>query len=338
MEVFLNEKSLDDRVDIDDVMLFLSKNLEIIKNTTPQIKVYTFFKEIEKWYKFWEKDFDSSSKTYFLNLFNYVEDITGNTSPFYYHYYSHNDLNITDFLNSGVSLAADKAILGQVISILNVPPSKFCSRSNLPILKSPYDCRKEDMFVNIPCFNNAIKIIQYKLLQESVKPFINDTTRFNSFSNGYYSFIESFDYSNWHPKTLNDDGLTLNSDKAFPASSNPCIKSELSIWRITNGSYEQNQASYKSLGGMILKIHGYIKNFKLSAFYDREIYEAGYGTKKLLISLDTENGALEVIDYSGTHIGVYGYDGSYKNHYTNQTDIDNHSLRNLPKNLFIFIR
>jgi len=47
--------------------------------------------------------------------------------------------------------------------------------------------------------------------------------------------------------------------------------------------------------------------------------------------VDNENGAFEVIDNDGTHLGVYGYDGHYIDHYKNQKDIDDHSLLNLPK-------
>jgi hypothetical protein len=125
----------------------------------------------------------------------------------------------------------------------------------------------------------------------------------------------------------------LASVNAFPASSQPKLKQYFdALRRHANGSIEENITTYKIIGGLVLKLNGYEFNAALTQHYrDYHIYEGGYDNKKLLISIDNENGAFEVLESDGTHIGVYGYNGEYKRHYIELKDIQSHSLKNVPK-------
>lgn len=92
-----------------------------------------------------------------------------------------------------------------------------------------------------------------------------------------------------------------------------------------------------ALGDTVMMIHGYAFNNGLSSFYGRRIYEEGEGNGKLLISLDTENGLLELIDgLDGVHIGAYNYIGERKSVLEDGQKIAQHSLKNLPKYLFLY--
>ena len=272
-------------------------------------------------------------------VLTYLSECEPNTEQFYYHYFTHQNFGLNageNISDSSMAVAANKELLAQQTAILNIPVSLYCKRPNISVIRSPYNADEKDVLVNIACYNTAIKIAQFQLLHTRVKAYLSNNETFESFSSEYHKFINSFDFSSWKPKTKLANSHVLDSAAAFPASSNETIKGMLDSWQIVNGSYEDNVASYKKLGGLVLEIHGYVKNSALSSHYHWDIYEAGYGNEKILVSIDTENGAFEVIDRSGTHIGVYIYDGTFLSHYTDPKDINSHSLGNIPQHMFIF--
>lgn len=337
MDVFLNEKSLTDRedLDIDRIIVFLIENIMVLH--TKKIKVYTNFNNIANWINDFEIGFQHKNALY--RALGVVEKYEDNIGQFYYHYFKHQDFNLGISVNisdSSIAIAAKRTISGSNSVVMNIPVCTYSLRPFIPILKSSHDTKIKEELANIPCFDSAIKVIQYKLLNERVKPYIADTAKFEVFSKGYNSFVNTFVLGTWNPKTFMPNEIELNPSMAFPASTVDVIKNELSTWEIVNGTYEDNQASYIELGSLVLELHGYLRNHQLSSHYNRHIYEAGYGNNKLLVSIDTENGFFEVIESSGTHLGVYRYDGTFHKHYKNQTDINNHSLDKIPTHMFIF--
>jgi hypothetical protein len=336
MDIFLNEKCLIDRLDLNNILSFMHENLIVLYDA--RIKVYSRIIEINEWRVLWDLYFDAMERNYITSSLLLLEDCQDNTRQFYYYHFRHQDycLSISDNIsNSSIANAANKILLGHQTALLNIPQTYFSERPHLPILKSSHDAKTTDELANIPCFNSAKKIIQYIYLFEKIKPLLKVKAEFEKFSKEYLSYVASFDFSIWFPKVFISD-TKLRSENAFPASSYKFIKSKLSAWKIEKGNHANNVARYKELGCLILELNGYTKNIQLGTHYNYDIFEAGQGNKKLLISLDTENGAFEILDNSGTHIGVYGYDGEYIKHYTNQQDINSHSLLNLPKHMFLY--
>jgi hypothetical protein len=339
MVVFFNEICLSDEPDIDNIVLFLNDNIRRLHNS--RIKIFTRVQEIYNWYSYWETDFDLTLKNYIPQILLLFEECQENTEQFYYYHFRHQDFDLTisdNISTSSIAKAADIILLKQITAILNIPESKYCERPFLPILKSSYDSNNKDELALIPCFIDAKSVIRFAFLHEKIKPLLTNLgnhEEFEEFYKEYQTFINRFNFDIWEPKVFLKDTM-LSPENSFPAITCEYIKSKLSYWRVKKEEYLINSSDYKVVGGIVLELHGYTKNNHLSSHYSYEIYEAGYGRSKLLISIDTENGSFEVIDFSGTHIGVYGYDGTYIKHYADQTDINSHSLRNLPTHMFIF--
>ena len=154
---------------------------------------------------------------------------------------------------------------------------------------------------NIPCFEDAISIKRFAFLHEKVKPLFEDPQMFEGFYKEYLAFTSNFNYGDWKPKVFIRDAI-LSPEHSFPAITCEYIKNILSDLSIKKEGYRINVSKHKDVGGTVLEIHGYKKNIRLSSHYNYDIYEGGYGTSKLLISIDPENGAFEVIDSTGTHI------------------------------------
>jgi hypothetical protein len=303
-----------------------------------RIKICTKIDKINLWYSYWEEVIDLSLRNFITSTLVLLEDCPNYAERSYYHYIQHQDFELSiseNISDSSLALAANMILSKQITAILNIPGSSYCQRPHIPILKSSYESLEEDILVNIPCFEDANRIIQYFFLNRKIKPLIEDEGDFKRFCIEYYTFINRFDFENWRPKVFISDHV-LSPAHSFPASGVELINRYISHWRANPAGYLTNVASYRVLGGTVLELHGYTKNNQLSVYYNQDIFEAGRGNSKLLISLDTENGAFEVIDYTGTHIGVYGYDGRYIRHYTGQIDINSHSLINLPHSKFIF--
>lgn len=335
MEVFFNEKCLEDCVDIELTISFLHDNLT--KLTSAGIRTYTHFDSLLAWKNLLIEDFDLTSKNYFYEITKLLLECQDNTTQFYYHHITHQDHSLfisPNIVPSSIVIATNKFLSGHLIGILNLPTSVFHKRPLLPILKSPYNSKEKDELANLICFDDAKKIKQFVLLHEKLK-FQLEEDEFDEFSKEYFAFLDSFDFLNWAPKTNTSDGKLI-SESAFPASTNEFIKNKISTWKIKKNTPGENISNHKELGGIILELHGYTKNIQLTGHYKYDIYEAGKGNKKLLISIDQENGLFEVIERGGTHIGVHCYNGQQKNHYNEAEKIKTHSLHNIPEHMFIF--
>ncbi len=333
MDIFLNELSFKSVSEIENSLKWLYQTLDKLDNQT----IYSNIVAIKNWQAELDDLFDKPSRTYINRVFAKLNECVNSSLSCSYHYLLHQNLTeCEDVTSTSLRTAADKILLNHNTAILNLPDSEYSKRPFLPILKSPYNPLLQDELANIPCFDNPQIIKLYVLLQEKIKPIIAEHKQnFDLFSAEYQKVISDFDFSNWQPKQLKSNGK-LNAEFAFPASKSEDIKKLLSEWKIKNGSYEENKASYKKLGGIVAELHGYTKNDALSSHYKYDIYEGGYGNEKLFISLDNENGGFEMIDNSGTHIGVYSYNGSYLKHYTEQKDINSHSLKNISESMFLF--
>lgn len=339
MCVFLNEESLfDERIDINEIVNNLHEILPHLKNS--DVTVYAYAQKLKDWNVFWGNELDLTRRAYLMQVFQRIENCDVNPGDFLYYLFKKTEGRIEQINNSGIIRAADRILLNQNIVILNIPVSSFCNRNYLPVIKTPNNPRLPDELANVPCFNNAKKIIQHLFVHNKIKPFLEILNsgdfkiKFKEFYNHYMIFCNGFDFENWCPNTI----LTANKldeTLAFPASTNDYIKEELNSWGIVNGSYEDNKAQYKLVGELVLETHGYSRNNPLSSHYRRDIFEGGSSNSKLLISIDTENGLFEVIGSNGIHIGVYKYDGSYHKHYTNTVDIQSHSLIDIPRHLFL---
>lgn len=333
MIFYLNEESIRDRVDADEILSFLKRELKILDDH--EIKIHTRLIAFKSWAEVLDSEFDFTLKKGLIGLYRYLIDVTENSGPFYYFYLSQNKFQIENIPNSSMADAADKIINKQLTAILNIPKSNFCGRDHIPVIKSPYNPNEKEELANIACFDSAKKIFHFHLLNARVRERIKQHDNFILFSKEYYDFVNKFNFLTWMPKTHMVGGK-LDPNIAFPASSNEKVKNEIASWKIIKGSTEDNISRYRELGGLIVELHGYKFNPQLSNHYGYEIYEAGYGREKLLISLDVENGAFEVIEYSGTHIGVYSYIGTYISELKNQKKLNDHSLKKLPVHMFLF--
>lgn len=331
MNIYLNECSFDNISEIEESLFWL---FDSINRLSPH-SIYTRLQTIKNWKDTFDDLFDKPSRTYMERIINRLEDCNPASSVFYYHHFTHQDFGLAvseNISHTSLAIAAEKILQNQLAVILNLPNSSYNQRSYLPILQSPYNSKEQDKLANIPCFDSAKKAQCFVFLHEKIKHQV--TQDFESFAKAYQTHIDSFDFANWKPKQVKDNKLIENI--AFPASNSLSIKKELSTWKIEKGSTEHNITEYNRLGGIVAELHGYTKNERLSSHYKYDIYEAGYGNNKLLLSIDVESGPFEVIESSGTHIGVYGYDGHYIKHYTEQKDIDTHSFKNIPTHLFLF--
>ena len=68
-------------------------------------------------------------------------------------------------------------------------------------------------------------------------------------------------------------------------------------------------------GELFCKLNGYnfdenISSINSSPSKIRSIFSAGNGNKKRFLSLDVENGAIELCDYDGTHLGPINWEGT----------------------------
>ena len=335
MEVFLNEKCLADCKDIDVTLSFLAEHLSILDKA--KIKTYTSFNDFNLWLKEWDSCLDATAKSYSLELFNLLEESPDNSNQFYYYYFNHEEFGLLiseNISTSSISNAADKVLSNHLTAILNLPGSTYSYRTHLPILKSPHNSKLKDELANIPCFHDAKGLTQFVFLEKKIKPLI-DACDFDTFCIEYLTHSKQFDFVTWKPKQL-DTSNTLIPKFAFPITTCDYIKKKLARLLIKRGSTEDNISQYKQFGNIVLALNGYCENKELSSHYSRFIYEAGFGNNKLLISLDIENGGLEVIESDGTHLGVYGYDGHFIKKYKNLKELEIHSLKNIPKHMFIF--
>lgn len=336
MEVYFNEKCLTKYVKLDDALAFLEDNIRPLFRS--RIKILTNMQELQNWYSIWESRIDLTTKNYFIGILPCIEECQENKERSYYHHFRHQDFNLSiseNISDSSLAEAANKMLLNKLIAVLNLPESIYCERPHLPILKASHDSKLKDELVNLPCFEDAISIKRFALFHEKVRPLIIDSGLFEEFYREYKAFVGLFDYENWRPKCFSK-GSTLTPECAFPAITNDNLKKVLSDLFVKKEAFRTTASKYIEVGGIVLEIHGYSKNKGLSGHYHHDIYEGGSGNSKLIISIDEENGAFEVIDNTGTHIGVYGYDGRYIKRYTNRSDIESHSLKNLPKGLLLF--
>lgn len=343
MNIFFNEKSLDSFEDVESMAFFFNE----LSNELSKVKISTRLDIVGVWAKNWEPYFDEVNYTLRNVIFQLIKELKEASNidgQFYYHYLTHQNYGLlcinANIIPSSMANAADKILNGEEAVILNIPKSPFSFRPHIPILRSPHNSKIKDELANIPCFDSVQKILQYVFLHENIKPLLKkmrEEKDFEQFVEEYFAIFDSFDFHSWKPNTPNTDG-DLDPKTAFPACKSDFIKNKLATWSIKKESYNDNKAEYKNLGGIILELHGYKKNNDLSRLYkEYDIYEGGYGNKGLLVSLDTENGGLEVIEKDGTHIGVYGYSGNRIKDYANkQKKIDTHSLKNIPKNKFLF--
>ncbi len=335
MDVFLNEDCLYKRDDInaEEIINFLQKNLQKFKGH--DIKCFSDSNSLEQFFN--DCNLSTQLNTLFLSLFKNTGTLRSTSRQYYYHYFTHQDFTLSigeNISNSCLSDAADKVLQNEIIAVLNIPLSHYCHRSIIPIIRSSYDSRKSDSLAILPCFNDSDQIIKFYLINSKLKPFI-EASKFDEFCSNYYEVLKNFNHEQWYPLTY-EAANKLDAKHAFPASTNDFLKTFFSNLKIEVGDYNENVSRYINLGTIVLNLHGYLKNNRLSSHYGHEIFEGGIGNKKLFVSLDTENGLFEVIDFSGTHIGVYNYAGTYQKHYTNQGDINRHSLLQLPTNLFLF--
>ena len=348
MDLFINEKSIPSNlgefyaiIDTfkDDFSVFC-KTIELL-DKIKDVNIFYRVSAIEQGLSYLEGENEEIRSKFNIIANDYLIECQGKpSSEFYYYCITHQDFGLAiseNIANSSLSIAADKILLNHDTAVLNLPNSSYYrKRPYVPILKSPYNAILQDELANVPCFDDAQRVKLFVLLREKIKPIIQEHEQdFILFDIEYQQVITNFDFTDWKPKQFEEENK-LYAKFAFPASNNEEVKKLLSEWKITNGSYEDNKASYKTLGGIVAELHGYSKNDALSNHYKYEIYEGGYGNEKLFISLDTENGAFEMIDISGTHIGVYSYNGSYIKHYTEQKEINNHSLRNISESMFLF--
>ena len=339
MDVYLNEKSFVERFDINEVIVHLNESLKHLYNL--KIKVHTNLALVNEWKNMWKDDFDLGLRTYINLLSKYLLNSEIVSGPFSFYFFNFSNPIELEIINNSCLINATNRILGsQNLAILNIPISKFCGRHYIPILKVPHNLNNPDNLANLPCFNTPIQLLKYIFLEEEVKPII-DKNSFDEFVINYNSLMNTFDYDNWRPKQFASNNR-LDPKYAFPASSNVFLKKTISSITINAGDTGENITQWRQFGSVLLKVHGYSKNDKMSSYYHkktgkiRSIFEGGKGNDKLFISLDLENGLFEVIEHDGTHIGKYNYDGSYKGHYTNQNDIQNHSLIEIPVHLFLF--
>ncbi len=335
MNIYLNEACFHEISEIEESLKWLSESLAQLEKQT----VYTRLQTIQNWQATYDDLLDKYSRTYLKRIFMRLEESEPANFGFYYYHFTHQNYGLSiseNISHTSLAIAAEKILQNQLAIVLNLPNSPYNYRPHIPILSSPYNAQEIDKLVNIPCFDTAKKANHYLFFQEKIKPYLQKQGQeVEAFSAAYQAFTDTFDFQNWQPKQLKNNQLIPNI--AFPASSQPWIQKQLSTWKIEKGSTNDNITQYKLLGGLVAELHGYTLNERLSSHYQKyEIYEAGSGNYKLLISIDIENGGFEVIENSGTHIGVYGYNGKYLKHYTNQNDINSHSLPNIPKHLFLF--
>jgi hypothetical protein len=336
MEVYFNEKCLTEEVEIKDALAFFGNSILPLSHSG--IKIWTCTQELYHWYLKSEPFLDLPAKNFLMGIFAKIGECQENKERFYYHHFRHQDFNLSvseNISDSSLATAANKVLLNHLIAVLNLPKSTYCERPHLPILKASHDSTIKDELANLPCFEDAISIKRFALSHEKVRPLISDSGLFEEFNKEYKAFVGHFDYENWRPKCFSK-GSTLMPECAFPAIINDTLKKVLSELFIKKEAFRTTASKYIEVGGIVLEIHGYSKNRNLSGHYHHDIYEGGSGNSKLIISIDSENGAFEVIDNTGTHIGVYGYDGRYIKHYTKQSDIDSHSFKNIPKEMFIY--
>lgn len=338
MDVFLNELCLVERPDFIDLSTFTNQLKVDLKSFNNQgFNIYSNLLSFEDWLNNWGIDYQN--KTYILRLLNnYVNEVNTSEDRFYYHHFRHQDYNLSVGFNISTTSVAAAAKLVEAnvqCAILNIPISDYCYREYLPIIKSPHISKEVDKLINVPCFINSKEIINYYYLHNKIKHLISKD-KFAQFEAEFKDFHSNFDISKSELKKLDGNGKTI-PESAFPVISKPAIKDFLSSITIPNMSNEEKINFFKNTGDLVLKIHGYIENSQLSAHYKRHIYEGGKGNKKLLISLDIENGGFEVIDgLDGTHLGVHGYDGKHIKKYTKQLDINSHSLTDLPRTMLLF--
>ena len=333
--VFFNEKCLEECENLDTTINFLYKSLNCLREH--DIKVYTELTEVENWINIWKKDFDPSSKYLSLLLIKEFEKIPINQEQFYYYYFSHQDYKLQigeNISTSSIATATEFMLNKYTTALLSLSYSKYSKRPFLPVIKSPHNNLKEDSLINIPNFSDAGLLVHFIFLKTKVIS-IYSGANFEEFSNSCITHFKNFNKDLWKPNTSLDTGH-LSPVCLFPITENALILKEIKNWSIKKESVENNITKYKELAVIILTLNYYRKNTALSAHYNRIIFEGGTGNSKLLISVDIENGGLEVIDHTGTHIGAYNYIGIRKKVYTSSAELTSHSLPKLQKSMFLF--
>ena len=338
MDVYLNELCLYHRegIDQDQIIKFLYDQLRKLKDKG--VDIHTFIQRFKEIIKDW--NLKPSQESVLLEALRHVNQTNFDGAQLYFHFFRHQDFELSvskNISDSSLASAAHKVSKNEKAIILNIPLSHFCSRSYIPVILSPYESSKLDKLVNVPCFDDADKIHRYKLVHGEVSKQLTDPNKFDVFCREYDQFAIEHDYSNWTPRTmLATDQNRLDPAHAFPASSRNLLATELDSFTIVKRTYEENVVEYTRLGKLVLNLHGYSFNKKLSQHYGKDIFEAGRGNHKLLVSIDTENGGFEAIHSDGNHIGVYGYSGRFLKRYTDKNDIKKHSLHDLPSSMFLF--
>ncbi|MEO6522518.1 MAG: hypothetical protein ABIN91_12615 [Mucilaginibacter sp.] len=333
MEVLFNEKCLDEQEDFQFILSFL-KNAGVALETA-DIRLSGDVPAFKRWLGIWGEVMRTQQLTRFHTLLEEMPSIDVNDATHFYHYYDQNALSFENFPNTTIAVAADKTLEGQNISILNLPGSRFCTRPHIPVLRSAFDDSLADELAIIPSVSDTWTAIAKLWINREAKKLFEKKEDLDAFTANYFKFQRGFDLDAWTPKVSGTPIPRLNSTYAFPASSQPELQKYFAGWaERPKGGTNENITNYQIRGGLVLRLNGYEFNAELTRHYKKyDIYEGGYDRTKLLISVDNENGAFEVIDNDGTHLGVYGYDGRYKDHYEKQKDINDHSLLKLPKHM-----
>lgn len=333
MEVLFNEKCLDEQEDFPIILSFL-KNAGVALGTA-DIRFSGDVPAFKHWLAGWGTAIKTQYLTRFHTLLDEMSSLDINGATHYYHYYDQSTLMIDNYPNTTIAVAADKILEGQNIAILNMPGSRFCARPHVPVLRSAFDSNLADELAIIPSVSHTWAAIAKLLINREAKKLFEKKEDFDDFATNYFKFQRGFDLDAWTPKLIGTPASQLNSTYAFPASSQPELQKYFAAWaERPKGDTNENITNHQIRGGLVLRLNGYEFNADLTRHYKKyDIYEGGYDRTKLLISVDNENGAFEVIDNDGTHLGVYGYDGQYKDHYQKQKDINDHSLLKLPKHM-----
>ncbi|TAE11710.1 MAG: hypothetical protein EAZ95_13290 [Bacteroidetes bacterium] len=117
---------------------------------------------------------------------------------------------------------------------------------------------------------------------------------------------QKFDFETWKP---NENYLPLAS------VSDLLVKGDWQKFRQEIKEKEsEKMAIISQIGRQVALLNGYsyskeISDLNKSNNKKREIYEAGDGREKIYLSCDFESGGFEICDFSGTHLGEFGFHG-----------------------------
>lgn len=204
---------------------------------------------------------------------------------------------------------------GEQILLLNFQTDNK-QEKYISILKQAY--QKLPTLVHVGQRDSLNRIKEWFSLEVELRNLIENIQMYETIKLAYQN--TKFDFETWKP---NENYLPL-----APVSDLLVGNDWQKFRQEIKEKESEKMAIISQMGRQVALLNGYsysheISNLNKSNNKKREIYEAGEGRNKIYLSCDFESGGFEICDFSGTHLGEFGFHGNQ----TGKAKPEDHSIK-----------